>query len=458
MDITDLPTISYPIVDGPLEYYLLGEAHLATPTDRDAVDASTWADTRTVDLQLQAATSGADVVCTHHLVDATDADDSDRYVFRLTDPRRTELRPNGDYERIPVNVRRALLWTGFADPTAPAPRRPHELDYLCSLHATLASAATDSHPLVQVAMSTLSALLKTYALGLGLQISIPDEEFSLDDLGLGVVGDVFTDADRRREVAAEIVTRYDVDGAAVLPKVRDIDMIEWHADEPPTEPPYTVPASRDHRGEALPAVTVLLLRSDGDLYLRATAFTRFSFDQYWFRIQDEESRTAVLEHTRDDGAGTMPPVEVYYELYTRGFTVDNLPRIPDGESLAKTVHRVDDIVAHVEGTFGVRHDSAAWAQEQYRDLVSMLLVLERMREATPAATDRAMDAVTDGHPLPIESYAASPIVSEGDLHDPETIEAVVESLGAVSDRIDGAGRHLADVVDGLRWDGNLDDA
>jgi hypothetical protein len=172
VDIADLPTISYPIVDEPLEYYPLGEAHLASPTDRDAVDASTWEDTRTVDLQLQAATSGADVVCTHHLADATDPEG---YVFRLTDSRRTELRPNGDDDRIPVNVRRALLWTGFADLTAPAPRRPHELDYLCSLHATLASAATDTHPLLQVAMSTLSALLKSYALGLSLQISIPDE-------------------------------------------------------------------------------------------------------------------------------------------------------------------------------------------------------------------------------------------------------------------------------------------
>jgi hypothetical protein len=455
MDIADLPTVSYPIVDGPLEYYPLGEAHLASPTDRDAVDASTWADTRSVDLQLQVATSGADVVCTHHRADATDPD---RYVFRLTDPRRTALRPNGDDGHIPVNVRRALLWTGFADPTAPTPRRPHELDYLCSLHATLASAAADSHPLLQVATSTLSASLKTYALGLALQISIPDEDFSLDDLGIGVVGDVYTDDDRRREIAAEIVTRYDVDGAAVLPKVRDIDLIEWHEDDPPTEPPYTVPASRNHRGEARPGVTVLLLRSDGDLYLRATAFTRFGFDQYWFRIHDEETRTAVLERTGDDRTGTMPPVEVYYELYTRGFTIDNLPRIPDGESLPTTVELVDDIVASVEGTFDVRHDSAAWAQERYRDLVSMLLALERTREATPGATNRAMDAVTAEHPLPIETYAASPIVSEGDLHDPETIEAVVEALGAVVDRIDGAGRHVAETVDDLRWDESLDDA
>lgn len=450
MDIADLPTISFPIVDGPLEYYPLGEAHLTPPTDHDAVTASTWAGTDEVELQLQASESGADVVCTHR-----HADDDEEYVFRLTDPHRTELRPTGDHDHIPLNVRRALVWAGFADPTAPAPRRPHALDYLCSLHATLATAADDHHPLVQVAASTLSALLKTYALGLSLQISIPEENFEFDDLGIGIVGDVFTDPDRRREIGDAIVTRYDLDGPAILPKVRDIDMIEWHAEEPPTEPPYTVPASRDHRGEELPAVTVLLLRSDGDLHLRATVLTRFSVEQYWFRIHDEENRVAVLERAGDDDAARMPPVEVYYELFTRGFSVSNIPNIPNGESLSTTVQMVDDIVARVESAFPVRHDSAEWAQNQYRDLVSMLLGLDRMRQAAPAATKRAMDAVTRDHHLPIESYASSPIMSEADLREPETIEAVVQALGAVSDRIDGSGAEIRNIVADLRWDADL---
>lgn len=452
MDIADLPTISFPIVDGPLEYYPLGEAHLTPPTDHDAVTASTWAETAEVELQLQASTSGADVVCTHRRAGG----DADEYVFRLTDPQRTELRPTGDHDHVPLNVRRAVMWVGFADPTAPAPRRPHAMDYLCSLHATLATAADDHHPLVQVATSTLSALLKTYALGLSLQISIPEEDFQLEDLGIGVVGDVFTDADRRREIGDAIVTRYDLDGAAILPKIRDIDLIEWHTEEPPTEPPYTVPASRDHRGEELPAVTVLVLRSDGDLYLRATAFTRFSVDQYWFRVQDEENRVAVLEHTDEDDTARMPPVAVYYELFTRGFSVSNVPSIPNGESLSTTIEMVDDIVAHVETAFPVRHDSAEWAQNQYRDLVSMLLALDRMRQADPEATKRAMDAVTRANRLPIESYASSPIVSESNLREPETVEAVVQALGAVSDRIEGSGAELGEVVADLRWDADLE--
>jgi hypothetical protein len=119
---------------------------------------------------------------------------------------------------------------------------------------------------------------------------------------------------------------------------------------------------------------------------------------------------------------------------------------------------VDDIVAHVEVTFDVRHDSAAWAQNRYRDPVSTFLALDRMREATPAATTRAMDAVTNGHPLPIETYPASPIVSERDLHDPETVEAVVTALWRVTDRVAGADRYAAEVVDDLRWGEYLDDA
>jgi len=452
MDIGDLPTISFPIVDGALEYYPLGEAHLTPPTAHGAVDASTWADTEEVDLQLQISTSGADVVCTHRGADG----DAKEFVFRLTDQQRLELKPTGDHDAIPLNVRRALVWAGFADPTAPAPRRPHALDYLCSLHATLATAADDHHPIVQVAASTLAALLKTYSLGLSLQISIPEEEFQFDDLGIGIVGDVFTDPDRRREIGDAIATRYDLDSPAILPRVRDIDMIEWHTDEPPSDPPYTVPASRNHRGEEVPAVTVLLFRSDGNLYLRATALTRFSVDQYWFRVQDEEHRVAVLEHTSGDVPARMPPMEVYYELFSRGFSVSNVPSIPDGESLPTTVEMVDDIVAHVEAAFPVRHDSAEWAQNQYRDLVSMVLAIDRCRRAAPEATRRAMDEVTNAHPLPFETYANSPIMSERDLREPETIEAVVQSLGDVSDRIDGSQAQIRDLIADLRWDADLE--
>jgi len=451
MDIADLPTIQFPLVEGELEYYPLGEAHLTSPSKYSRMNSSTSQETSKVELSAHFSQSGADIVSKHH----SDENETKKYKFRLVNPSRMEVKPTGEADQVPLDVRRALSYASFYDVTTPTPNRLHGLDYLCSLHIPLISATDERHPLVRVASTALSSTLKMYSIILGFVISTG--EFNPEKIGVKLdVGPIFSDKDVRLQVAEKIVDSCEIDEPTSLPKERNVNLVRWHTEDTSESPPFTVPASRNHRTEECPYLSIFTVKSEGDSYVVASVFTRFSIERMWFRIQDEQKGIAVLENTDKFSPDGMPPLEVFYELEMRGISIQNVPTVSDSQPLGETLNSIEAIVKRIENSHSLDNDLVEQYEMNYRDLFTMLYSLNRLIQQQPEQTRNSMDRLIREHELPINRYAESPAQAEPELSDTATIEKVTELLSDVISDV-GGGAEVREVVNNLRWDGNLSD-
>lgn len=449
MDISDLPTLEFPLVEGELEYYPFGEAHLHSPTDEVGVTKSTWDETEKVDLAFHSTESRASIVADHHAAD----DDVESYRFRITDFPKLRIRVQDDPENVPINVYRAIAFCGFEDPTAPTPNRPHGFDYLCSLLLPLQESTTEMNPLLQTAAVALSANLKVYALSMSIEVSFASSDLNFEDINFGeYMGSILSSGESRLAIAQQLAEKFELAEYAILPKFRTIHLTETESGSPPDQPPFTIPATTDHHGQEFPFVNIQSINND-EPFVIADALTRFSLQRYRFRYLDRDNRRVVLQNPGNHSPDGLPPLPVIYELYTRGITVQNIPQIPEGESLLETLQTIDALVAHVSEAFETPLNDDGAPLHNYRDLYTMLYALATLRQRSPRKVYDAIKETTGQTELPLEQYATNPIQSQGDLASDEMQSKVTELLSAPIQEI--APDHVEDTLEDLRWDAEL---